>query len=582
MKVRKESMPDYSQRRVFKLLINLSVMVFLFIIFSPSGALVFAAKFTPSTTVITNYGEVEGYAEINGTLAWKGIPYAKPPIGELRWKPPQDPDPWGHREAVNDCYPCSQFVGEAVLGSEDCLYLNIWRPNTNKQKLPVYFWIHGGSNNTGSAIYFNGARIAKRLNMVVVVIQYRLGPLGWLSHPSMRDGADPLEDSGNFGTLDTIKALEWVQENIEAFGGNPNNIIIAGESAGSHNVMNLVISPLGAGLFHKAISQSGGMKTATVQSGDSWTDETIMNLLNDDPWPSDVEAYLRNRTPEELFNARMDENGSLPAHSAYKDGVVIPLGGVVTTIESGDYNKVPIILGSNEDEMKYFLRFYGLGLKSAYLNPDYYIYEPIPSGDYSWSHVFMVFSSPSISLDDIFPSDADKDLYQACGEFGSLNWRYNFVDLIARPLREHQNKVYAYLFKWDGVEGSDYNFIFGAAHATEIPFFFGFEKDLFQGIAFNPTNDTPGRQALSGAMMDYVGKFAHSGNPNGSGLPVWQQWSNKPGRSKTIVFDATETDIDIFMISEEITAGDVDSKFGELYYALPSDTRNALYWFDWY
>ena len=577
MKVNKK--PILSNCNIPRLQLIFYVIVSLVIIFL-NTAFVYADSFKPSTIVMTFYGEVEGYIEANGVLAWKGIPYAKAPVDDLRWEPPQDPEPWGYRETINDCYPCTQFGTTGVIGSEDCLYLNIFRPNNNKIKLPVYFWIHGGSNNTGNAAIYNGSQIAKKLQMVVVVIQYRLGPLGWLSHPCMRDDGDSLKASGNFGTLDTIKALEWVQDNIKAFGGNPDNIVIAGESAGSHNVMNLVISPLGAGLFHKAISESGGMKTSTVANGDAWTEETINNLLNGGNYPSDVESFLRGKSAAEIFIARVGTTGSMSAHSAYQDGIVIPIGGVVATIESGDYNKVPIILGSNEDEMKYFLRLYGPALKVAYMNPIYGIDDPIPSGSFTWGDVFFVFYGLPLSA--VFPTDNDKALYEACAVFGSLNWRYNFVDLIARPLREKQNKVYAYLFKWDGVEGSDYDFILGSAHATEIPFFFGGESDIFGGVAFNPANDTPGRQTLSEAMMNYIGKFARSGNPNGSGLPVWQQWSNKPGKSKAIVFNATEMDIDIHMISEEITADDVDAKFWQLYFSLPEETQNALFWFDWY
>jgi para-nitrobenzyl esterase len=187
-----------------------------------------------------------GISDADNTWAWKGVPYAKAPVGELRWKAPQDPDPWHDvMQAKDECEPCTQLITGVDLirtgtteGSEDCLYLNIWRPRSQEDNLPVYVWIPGGSNNIGKTANYNGAAIAGRSNVVVVVIQYRLGPLGWFTHPALRHG-NSLDDSGNFGTLDSIKALERIRDNIEAFGGDPDNVIIAGESAGAHNVMNL-------------------------------------------------------------------------------------------------------------------------------------------------------------------------------------------------------------------------------------------------------------------------------------------------------------------------------------------------------
>ena len=556
---------------------------------------------TFSTTIETKYGEVKGFLDADNTLAWKGIPYAKPPVDELRWKAPADPEPWdGIQDATEDCDECSQITTippEAYIGSEDCLYLNIWRPQSRSCNLPVYFWIHGGGNSNGTAKDYDGSVLASRSNMVVVSIQYRLGPLGWLSHAALRHSENSLDDSGNFGTLDTIKALEWVRDNIRAFGGNPRNILIAGHSAGAHNVMNLVISPLANGLFHKALSQSNFMKTSTVDYGGELAESMIANLLAEDGLSEvpggDVEGYLRGKGAEELIVARYtaiiearDTGDLMRLTSAYQDGFVIPDGGVIPAIESGNYNKVPIIVGSNEDEMKFCLPNWGFLVKNAYLDPEDGIDVPIPSSDYTWLDLLLglLFGSPAI--DDVLPTDDDKTLYQACAEFGSLKFRHNFVDAIARSLREQQNEVYAYLLKWDGIEGSDYDFIFGAAHSTEIPFFFGGDTDLWGGIAFSPENDTPGRRALSEAMMKYVANFACTGNPSSlflpSGLPVWKKWSNREGEPKVIVFDATETDIDIGMISEEITSDDVDAKFSDWHSRLPAEVRDVLNIFDWF
>jgi len=514
----------------------------------------------------TIYGEAEGIEADANTWAWLGIPYAKPPVGELRWKAPQDPEPWGGaRECTEFCSECTQqAMGQTwvpldyIVGSEDCLYLNIWRPQSDETALPVYFWIHGGSNNFGTVKDYNGAGIAGKLNMVVVVIQYRLGPLGWFTHPSLRSGENAYEDSGNFGTLDTIKALEWVQNNIAFFGGDPSNVTIAGESAGAHNVTNLLISPLGAGLFHRAISESGGMSTVSVDTGVKMANDTIEMLLVADGtaankfWAAlyritmtdaEIEEYLRGKSAEDIINAQIDETtGSMDTHSAYEDGAVVP-GSVISAIESGDYNKVPIVLGSNEYEVKSFLPLVGhvIGIKT--------------SSNHTWFDLYKVLDPDDpLTLDDVMPpTHHDKDLYEACGYYGSRNWKAKYVDSIARKLKEKQDDVYAYLFKWGGPGSGPepFDFIYGAGHAMEIPFFWGSDESLF-GYSFTEGN-RPGRQALQDAMMTYMAQFARTGDPNEVDLPVWEQWSNNEGEPKAIVFDATTTEANIGMMSEEVT-----------------------------
>ena len=219
----------------------------------------------------TRSGPVMGVEGKGETWVWKAIPFAKPPVGALRWKAPRDPDPWTDaREESEYCKPCAQyfFVGTLTYGSEDCLYLNVWRPRTSETNLPVYFWIHGGGNTLGTASSddYNGANLADRSNLVVVTVNYRVGPFGWFTHPALREGApgSELDDSGNYGTLDLVKALHWVRDNIEDFGGDPERVMIAGESAGAFNVLSLLVSPLAEGLFHRAMSESGGPMSSSV------------------------------------------------------------------------------------------------------------------------------------------------------------------------------------------------------------------------------------------------------------------------------------------------------------------------------
>lgn len=532
-------------------------------------------SWTGEPTVHTKYGGVKGIEDEGDTWVWKGIPYAKAPVGELRWRAPQDPEPWDEVRYPTDSFDaCSQpamFQTFLPLGevtcSEDCLYLNIWRPQTNEADLPVYFWIHGGGNYFGGAKVYHGATMANQSNMVVVVIQYRLGPLGWFNHPALKSGASTEEKSGNFGTLDTIKALEWVRDNIEAFGGDPNNITIAGESAGAHNVTNLLISPLAVGLFHRAISQSGGMQTVSVDAGITRANTTIEKLLVSDGTAKDqseakeyresmsyaeIEEYLRVKDAKDIIEAQLDRFVSMNPYGAYEDGVVIP-GSVLSTIESGDYNRVPIILGSNEYETKLLLPLLHAMIKT--------------SSGHSWFDLYRVLDPEDpLSLDDVMPTQADKDLYEALGYYGSRNWKAKYVDAIARRLKEEQNDVYAYLFKWGG-EGSGpepFDFIFGAAHAMEIPFFFGSDRSLL-GYSFTEENRS-GREELQEAMMAYVAQFVAIGDPNkpGSGLAEWEEWSNVEGEPKAIIFDATKTEANIGMMSEEVTQADVQAAVDKL------------------
>jgi len=281
------------------------------------------SEWNGTEVVTTTYGDVKGFADNADTWVWKAIPFATPPVGELRWQAPHDPEPWsGIREETEFCNWCPQFSSEFdpsnntmhLAGNEDCLYLNIWRPQSEEIHLPVYLWIHGGGNSVGSASIYDGSILASTSNLIVITIQYRLGPFGWFTHPALRQGESALDDSGNYGTLDIIKALEWVRDNINAFGGDPNNVTIAGESAGAINVLSLIISPAASSLFHKAIAQSGLLSPVPLSAGDSYANTVIEALLANDGTPEDqaqsvresmtdaeIEAYLRSKSTEEFL-----------------------------------------------------------------------------------------------------------------------------------------------------------------------------------------------------------------------------------------------------------------------------------------
>jgi len=572
------------------------------------------AKNTFNTLVETEYGKLNGY--VNGdAIVWKGVPYAKPPVGDLRWTAPQDPDPWGGvRNAISPALKCTQllttneWIRTGVVdpeSSEDCLYVDIYRPQ-HKARLPVYVWIHGGSNNFGSGRDYDGTVLATRSDVVVVVVQYRLGPIGWFFHPAIQTGgADMLSDSGNFGTIDHAQALKWVQENIEAFGGDPHNVTITGESAGAHNVMNMVISPLGKGLFDRAMSESGGMVTVTTASArgaaNDYIEKVMMYKDNIIPPVSAATRAIYTQLRIDMENAGTLENylrgigagtfflailkyGSVPTFPAIEDGTVMPVGGWMPAIKTGNYNKVPIILGSNEYESKSFMPLYGPAFKPL----------GVPSGPYTWFNLINVLRKDMpITVDNVLPTQADKDLYELTGYYGSRNWKAKFVDTVAHELAKVQDDVYAYQFNWGGIGSgpSPFDFIYGAGHAAEIYFFFGAEQGLF-GYPFVPANEA-GRKDLQDAMMRYLSRFARTGNPNalsscppwmeGSShamcLPKWKKWSNVPGAPKAIVFDADFDRAHITMMNEELTVEGVTAELNAAISGLPPNAQYVARFF---
>lgn len=243
------------------------------------------------------------------------------------------------------------------------------------------------------------------------------------------------------------------------------------------------------------------------------------------------------------------------------DGLVIP-GAVSSMFQSGNYNHVPVILGSNESEIKPFLPL-AIG------------FMPTSSGR-TWSNVYNVLgvSSSAMTLGDLMPSGNDKALYETCAKYPSLYWKAAMVDSLARLLKKHQDSVYCYYFKWGGIGSgpSPFDFLFGAGHGADVAFFFGSPKDVWDTSSFTETNKE-GRTALQQAMMSYAASFAASGNPNraGSSLPVWEEWSNKKDGPKSIVFDADLTQAKIGIMNQEFTKEDVKAQIN----ALPAPVKDV-------
>ncbi|HEY6130462.1 MAG TPA: carboxylesterase family protein, partial [Halioglobus sp.] len=246
-------------------------------------------------------GEVVGFLDDNQSHTWLGIPYASPPLGNLRWRAPREPQPWnGTLEAVQAHDFCTQYGSQMearpprewgkVIGSEDCLYLNVFAPAfppdgipQGAARIPVMVYIHGGGNMVGYSTEYKyaGTMLAGTHKVIVVSFNYRLGPFGWFSHPALNVYGSAEDRSGNFGTLDTIRALQWVRDNIAAFGGDPNNVTVFGESAGGMNTFALLASPLAKGLFHKAIVQSGITPVVTpITEAQNFADDAVPGHQN--------------------------------------------------------------------------------------------------------------------------------------------------------------------------------------------------------------------------------------------------------------------------------------------------------------
>ena len=504
----------------------------------------------------TEGGEVVGFIDDYGARAWMGVPFAAPPVAALRWRAPRPPARSGEViEALAAGSMCPQFEtilsggelgGEpAAIGDENCLYLNIWAP-PNARHLPVMFWIHGGGNTIGHAGSFIGARLATAHNLVVVTTNYRLGVFGWFNHPSLQNG-DRADDSGNFGTLDLVRALEWTRDNIAAFGGDPGRVAVFGESAGAYNTLAMMASPVAAGLFHRAIVQSGGFEATDSIRGRNYSDEgghdfsgpEIVNRLlaadglaedgqsarqHQEAWDdAAMRRYLYGKSPDEIF-AVLDGGGfgmiDLPDN--FGDGHVLPnhpTGDFFS--DAGAHNQVPVMLGSNRDEPTLFM-----------------------TRDPRYVDNFL----------GIFYSLKDEQTYRSLAHYGGRAWKARGVDRLAQAMAASGNPdIYAYRFDWDeepSIMGYDLSVALGAAHAMEIGFVFGEFNGL--GLGYVYPNDE-NQWLLSESMMSYWAEFAYTGNPgtgrDGAETP-WLAWGTN---GKTQIILDTPADGGIRMDDELVT-----------------------------
>jgi para-nitrobenzyl esterase len=448
-------------------------------------------------------GEAQGDLRV-----FKGLPYAQAPVGALRWAPPKPIDRWaGARDATKFGAACWQpkprggniYSDPLPSMSEDCLSLNIWSPKTAK-KMPVLVWIHGGSlvGGAGSESLFEGTSLANH-GLVVVTINYRLGVLGYLAHPGL-SAESPEGVSGNYGLLDQIQALRWVHDNIEAYGGDPSNVTVAGESAGALSVMYLMASPRAQGLFAKAISESAYMVTvpALKQTTYGWPAAELSGSALAAKLKAPDVAALRAMGPEALV-AGAAANGFLPFGAV--DGKVLPLQ-LVDAFDRGEQSHVPILAGFNSGEIR-SLRI---------------LLPPPPSNPGEYETLIKVgYGDLAETFLKLYPANNIEESMLATTRDAMYGWT-------AERLAAKQAAVGqpAYLYEFDhAIPQADAQGLHGF-HASELPYVFGTLDRLPPFWPRSPK--TPGEAKLSEAMTAYWASFARTGKPEAAGAPAWPRY----------------------------------------------------------
>lgn len=488
-----------------------------------------------TNAIQTRSGKITGLVE-EGLNVFRGIPYARPPVGQQRWLPPQPPEAWSgvyEAKAFKPIAPQPQMFPEEVppafadmvkaLGAsnpepmdEDCLHLNIWTPGLDDARRPVMFWIHGGafSNGSGSVPVYDGSVLATRGDVVVVTINYRLGALGFLNFNEITGGKIPA--TGNEGLLDQAAALEWVRDNIARFGGDPGNVLIFGESAGGMSVGALLGLPKARGLFHKAIPQSGACNTALSLEDAVKVTEIYLDLLG--VKASDADA-LRSLSAEKLIEAQAklgEKTGwtgqgqgiSGMATQPVVDGKVLP-SLPLDAVRKGSADGISILVGSTLEEWKLFslMDFTVPGLKEEGV---------LKRGE---------FKLPAEDIQRIFTAYRDarakRNDTTAPGEIFTAMRTDQVFRMPAVRLSEVQHgrnqPVYDYLFTWPSPA---MNGRLGSCHALELGFVFGKLTDTFTGSG-------PKAQALATKIQDAWMAFARTGNPSCESLGAWPAYGDE-------------------------------------------------------
>ncbi len=469
-----------------------------------------------ATPVTTESGLIKGLAETGTeTCVWRGIPYAAAPVGDLRWKAPQPAPKWeGTRDGSKWGARCMQKGEMEYVNadpskkmSEDCLYLNIWSPKTrDNRRLPVMVWIHGGgyAGGTGNTKMYFGDRMAETGGLVVVTINYRLNAFGFLTLAALRK-EDPNQSAGNYGSLDQVAALKWVQKNIAHFGGDPNNVTIFGESAGGWSICTMLATPLAKGAFSKAILESGGCEQAEPMENGYKKGQTIVDQVG---CKNDDLACLRKLPAKKILDATTGGITTGFNLINHQDGYLLsdtPLN----LIRSGNYNWVPFIAGSNHDEVKVLLL---LEKDSRKAPPEQYA-EKMKFFEVTDAEIKKLTALYPLSAYDNQPGNA----FAQIATDAALGCP-TYLGLAATA--KYQKEVYYYRFDFDQMRlGKS----IGAAHSMEIPFVFNSLDRSPMSILYGPQQKKIA-EPLVPIVQGYWINFAKTGDPNGPGLPPWPKF----------------------------------------------------------
>jgi len=447
---------------------------------------------------------VAGVVE-DGVRVFKGLPFAAPPVGELRWRPPQPVVPWaGVRRADTfgpQCpqlpYPAgSPYTFDRAPTSEDCLYLNVWTTAGAHERQPVMVWVHGGawtrgsaSQTTGGALSYDGAALARK-GVVVVTVNYRLGPFGFFAHPDLT-AESPQRSSGNYAILDHIAALEWVRDNIAAFGGNPANVTVFGQSAGAWSVNATQATPLARGLFHRVIGESGAQLSGT------------QTLAAAEQNGADLATAVGADSLDALRAVPAERLLLVPAFRAWLnvDGWVLP-DEVQTLFAQRRHSHVPVLVGSNANEW------------TTLADP-----ATFPKTMEAYRRAIeMFFPGMAEHFDGVYPVTHEADIP---GALQGL-WRDTWFTL---PMRTWARRATAggqpaYLYQFTHVPPSPDASVWGAYHVSEVQYVFG-------NLNVPTFRYTDTDRALSETMSSYWVNFATHGDPNGAGLPRWTPYDRE-------------------------------------------------------
>jgi para-nitrobenzyl esterase len=482
---------------------------FVFSFLSLSSCLVFSQDTALQVTI--DSGKLRG-SSTDSVVSFKGIPFAAPPVGQLRWRAPQPVSPWsGVREATSFQSDCMQvpFPSDAApLGTkpdEDCLYLNVWKPSAaTTDKLPVMVWIYGGGfvNGGSSPAVYDGSQFARK-GVVFVSFNYRLGRFGFFAHPALtRENADGL--LGNYGFLDQIAALQWIKKNISTFGGDPGNVTIFGESAGGFSVHMLMGSPLANGLFHKAIIESGGGRAnlggprflSTSLPGGPASGESygvaFAKSVGVEGSDAATLAALRKLPAETIVGSLNMATMNTPTYCGPMVDGRIMLADPQTTYLSGAGAKVPVMVGANSADIGFV---FGNTIDALY-NP---------------------FGPNKAKAEAAYDPENQKDVKVIRFKMGADRFMVEPARFVARVFASRGLPAYEYRFSY--VAESMRKQWPGAPHATEIPFVFDtvkarYDKDL-----------AAADEATAQSALSYWVSFAKTGNPGGEGAAAWPRYS---------------------------------------------------------